>query len=286
MGGAQLTRCGAPRSRRPAHAGRPISAARGAEGLISSAYDIRFVASRSAFGHRTSETQPSFSKSQIVRALLSSCPLSTPWRAHVGSAWWRLCQDSPNDGMASHHTLRDLSRDSNSSSPMAWQIELMHQVTWCRRAMRTSAPQKNPVAAPHHDMVSSPPRAAGGSREVATQTGKRRLTRLMSLSATRSGQNLSGDVRLLSNSQPMCAQSRPLLSARQSVPKRHGECGSPSLSEYLWWRRCTATLSMTLISMERPPAMPSAIRSQRLALNAPCVKWRWYPAVTPRPDTA
>src|SRR3569833_1652394 len=148
MGGAQLTRRGERLvSRIPAHAGRPMSAARGAEGLISSAYDIRFEASRSAFGHRTSETQPSFSKIQIVRALLSNKPMSTPWRAHVGSAWCRLCQDSPKDGMASHHTLRDLSRDSNSSSPMAWQIELMHQETWWRRAMRTRAPQKKPVKA-------------------------------------------------------------------------------------------------------------------------------------------
>lgn len=49
-------------------------------------------------------------------------------------------------------------------------------------------------------------------------------------SASRSGQNFSCDVRLSSNIQPMCAKARPLLSAFQSLPNRHGECGSPSRS--------------------------------------------------------
>jgi hypothetical protein len=43
-------------------------------------------ASRSGLVHRTSQTQPSFSKIQITLAEVSSWPRSTPWRAQVGSA--------------------------------------------------------------------------------------------------------------------------------------------------------------------------------------------------------
>jgi hypothetical protein len=59
----------------------------------------------------------------------------------------------------------------------------------------------------------------------------------MSESASQSGQNFSGEVTSPSNSQPTWAKTRPLVSAFQSLPKRHGECGSPSLSLYLWCLR-------------------------------------------------
>src|SRR5699024_9861046 len=103
----------------------------------------RLAARRSALGQRTLLAHPSFSKIQIVRAEISICPLSTPWRAQVGSAWCRLCQDSPKDGMASHHTFRERSRTSKFSSPMVWQMELIDQVTWCSSATRTRPAQKN-----------------------------------------------------------------------------------------------------------------------------------------------
>ena len=64
-------------------------------------------ASLASSGHRTSYTQPSFSASQSVLAAMSTWPLSTPCRAHVGSAWCRLCQDSPNDSIASQETFLD-----------------------------------------------------------------------------------------------------------------------------------------------------------------------------------
>ena len=77
----------------------------------------------------------------------------------------------------------------------------------------------------------------------------------MSRSASQSGQNFSCEVRLRSNSQPMCAKARPLASAFQSLPNRHGECGSPSLSLYLWCRRWSATQVRTGPSMARLPAI-------------------------------
>src|SRR5580698_10712217 len=107
----------------------------------------------------------------MTRALGSSWPFSAPCRAQVGSAWCRLGQDSPNDKMASHATLRDLSRTSNSSLPNVWQIELIDQVTWCSSAIRTRLPQKNAVSAPWKDIDHSPPIKAGSSSEVATRTG-------------------------------------------------------------------------------------------------------------------
>src|SRR5580704_4986997 len=184
---------------------------------------------------------------------MSICPLSTPCRAHVGSEWCRLCQDSPKDRMASQFTFLDLSLTSNSSLPKVWQIELMDQVMWCRKATRTRLPQKNAVTAPCHDMDHRPPIRAGASSVTATSAGNRAETLAIFLSATRSGQNFSREVWLPSNIQPMCAQARPLVSAFQSSPKRHGECGSPSLSLYLWCRRWSATQVSTGPSIASDP---------------------------------
>src|SRR5580704_9299221 len=169
----------------------------------------------------------------MTRALGSSWPFSAPCRAHVGSAWCRLCQDSPNDAMASHATLRDLSRTSNSSLPKVWQMELIDQVTWCSSAIRTRLPQKNAVSAPCQDIPHRPPISAGSSRDTATIAGKSLSTALIRRSASRSGENFSCEVLFGSNSQPMWANTRPLDSAFQSSPYFQGECGSPSLSLYL-----------------------------------------------------
>src|ERR1700745_284757 len=98
---------------------------------------------------------------------MSICPLSTPCRAQVGSAWCRLCQDSPNDAMASQGTLRDLSRAMQSSLPKTWQTELIDQVTWCSRATRTRLAQKNAVSAAWNDIPHRPPIIAGDSRDNA-----------------------------------------------------------------------------------------------------------------------
>src|SRR5690349_25026786 len=110
----------------------------------------------------------------MIRAVESICPRRTPWRAQVGSAWCRLCQDSPIDRKASHQTLPDLSRLLNGRSPMVWQIELIDQVTWCSRETRTSDAQKKAVSAPCQLIDQSPPMTAGSSIEPATMSGKAR----------------------------------------------------------------------------------------------------------------
>src|SRR5438046_9685464 len=107
--------------------------------------------------------------------------------------------------MASHATFRDLSRTSKSSLPKVWQTELMDQVTWCSRQIRTRLAQKNAVSAPYHDIDHRPPIRAGPNSEIAAQRGKVLEIRRMVRSASRSGQNFCGDVRLGLNIQPMWA---------------------------------------------------------------------------------
>src|SRR5262249_36532194 len=106
--------------------------------------------------------------------------------------------------MASQFTFRDLSLTSNSALPKRWQSELMHQLTRCRNATRTRVAQKNALRAPCQDQAQSPPISAGASSESATRAGKRAEIRAIFLSASRSGQNFSFEVRLPSKSQPMC----------------------------------------------------------------------------------
>src|ERR1700712_5199853 len=118
-------------------------------------------ASRCELGQRTFVAQPNFSKIQMVRAEMSSWPRKTPCRAQVGSAWCRLCQDSPNDRNASGQKFADLSRAANGRSPIMWQIELTDQVTWWSNAIRTRPAQKKQVSAPIQDIVSRPPMTAG-----------------------------------------------------------------------------------------------------------------------------
>ena len=68
--------------------------------------------------------------------------------AQVGSAWCRLCHDSPKLRIASGQKLVERSRAANGRLPIVWQIELTDQVTWCDSATRTSRAQKNAVQAP------------------------------------------------------------------------------------------------------------------------------------------
>src|SRR6266566_8094402 len=110
----------------------------------------------------------------MTRAAGSTWPLSAPCRAQVGSAWCRLCQDSPNEATASQATLRDLSRTSKDSCPNVWQTELIDQVTWCSSATRTRLAQKNAVSAPASDIDHSPPISAGSSSDTATIPGNQR----------------------------------------------------------------------------------------------------------------
>src|SRR6202020_3498366 len=119
------------------------------------------------------------------------CPLSAPWRAQVGSAWCRLCQDSPKEAMASQATFTERSRDCQSVLPQVWQIELVAQVTWCSRVMRTTLAQKNASMAACQDQtppeVQNPPISAGARRVNATIAGNQALTAWILRSASRSG---------------------------------------------------------------------------------------------------
>src|ERR1700712_2400693 len=144
-------------------------------------------ASRCELGQRTFVAQPNFSRIQMARAEMSSWPRSTPCRAQVGSAWCRLCQDSPKERNASGQKFADLSRAAKGRSPIMWQIELTDQVTWWSKAMRMSPAQKKHVSAPTQDMVISPPMRAGPKIEARVQTQKYLFCRAMSLSANKSG---------------------------------------------------------------------------------------------------
>src|SRR5579872_3499547 len=212
----------------------------------------------------------------MTRALESSWPRSAPCRAQVGSAWCRLCQDSPNEAMASQATLTDRSRDTQSVLPQVWQMELIDQVTWCSRVTRTRPAQKNASMARCQDQtpleVQKPPITAGASSVNAMIPGNQASTRRIFRSASRSGANFCCEVWLGSNSHSVCAQSRPLASARALSPYRQGECGSPSLSLYLWCRLWSATQVSTGPCIARLPAIASATRRPGLALNELWVK--------------
>jgi len=203
---------------------------------------------------------------------MSICPRSTPCRAIDGSAWWELCHDSPKLRIASGQKFADLSLAANGRSPIAWQIELIDQVTWCSRPTRTRLAQKNADSAPAQDIVISPPSTAGSPKLTSTSSGNTFSIRTIALSCSRSGVNRFWLVCSTSNSQPTCANHRPLSSAGTVSPYRHGECGSPSRSLNAWWRRWSATQRITPPSTASEPATASVRRSHRLALNPPWVK--------------
>src|SRR3954470_24243969 len=113
----------------------------------------------------------------MTRAEMSIWPRSTPCRAQVGSAWCRLCQDSPKLKIASGQKFADRSREENGRSPIMWQIELTDQVTWCRKAMRTRQDKKNAVSAPCQDQLISPPTTAGPNSENSVHAQNSRSTR-------------------------------------------------------------------------------------------------------------
>src|ERR1700733_7888599 len=125
--------------------------------------------------------------------------------------------------MASQETFTDRSRDCQSVLPQVWQIELVDQVTWCSSVMRTRLAQKNASMAPCQDQTppekfQKPPISAGARSEKATIAGNSASTVRILRSASRSGANFSCEVWLGSNSQTMCAQSRPFAKALVSSP--------------------------------------------------------------------
>ena len=96
--------------------------------------------------------QPSFSKIQMSRALMSIWPRSRRRGGRRSGRRGAGCASSRrSDRIASGQKLPALSpsRVSNGRSPYTWQIELIDQVTWCSRPMRTSAgPEERRTARP------------------------------------------------------------------------------------------------------------------------------------------
>src|SRR3954469_4933990 len=116
-----------------------------------------FCAWRSGLTRTTFQASPTRSIARISRPDGSISHQRSPWLAEVGKAWWLWCQASPIDGMASQKTLRDSSSVANRRRPKKWQTELMLQVMWCSRKMRTSPPHRSPVRPPANSPVSSQP---------------------------------------------------------------------------------------------------------------------------------
>ncbi len=138
---------------------------------------------------------------------------------------------------------------------------------------------KAPLAVP----VSAKPINVGASRLDSAITGNSLLIFMMSRSAIRSGAQRRAEVCSRSNSQPVCAQARPLSRPQVLLPKRHGECGSPSASLNAWCLRWSATQRMTGPSSASDPATARKIFSGRLVLKDWWVKNRWNPTVMPNP---
>ena len=91
----------------------------------------------------------------------SSSQRRRPWTAERGKAWWLWCQASPREASESHQTLVEWSSVAKRRRPWKWQIELIDQVMWWTKKIRTSPPQSSPVSAPASVPVSSQPSANG-----------------------------------------------------------------------------------------------------------------------------
>src|SRR5882724_12703947 len=100
----------------------------------------------------TFQASPSFSSPVITQPPGSSAASKRrrPWKADEGNAWWLLCHDSPNEIRLSSQTLRLSSDDRKFRRPQKWQIELIENVTWCKRKMRIAPPHRRAVSAPCH----------------------------------------------------------------------------------------------------------------------------------------
>src|SRR5205807_4683008 len=94
----------------------------------------------------------------------STCRLPKPCRAEVGKAWWLLCQASPNVKGESHARLRDSSFVAYGLRPKKWQRELMQNVNWWHRKIRTAPPQSIAVSPPSTDPVRATPSPNGSAR--------------------------------------------------------------------------------------------------------------------------
>ena len=146
-----------------------------------------------------------------------------PWKAERGKAWWLWCQDSPSEGRASQKTLVEWSSVSKRRRPKKWQTELMLQVTWWSRKMRTRPPQSSAVRAAGELPLSAKPSANGIARPSRTSQGNERLIRRMP--GPRAGRARSGaSGRALRDGQPAHVRVPEALQ-RAAAARRRGRGG-------------------------------------------------------------
>src|ERR1039457_3492609 len=79
--------------------------------------------------------------------LISSSYQARPWRTERGSAWWLLCQPSPNVNTATHQLLVESSRVPKRRLPHVGAAELTNHVPCSSTVVRRKTPQLTRLAA-------------------------------------------------------------------------------------------------------------------------------------------
>src|SRR5215207_3959532 len=97
----------------------------------------------------------------IAYAVGSSSHRFKPCTAERGNAWWLWCQDSPKESSESQKTFVEWSSTAKRRVPKKWQTELIDQVTWCSRKIRTAPPHSAPVRPSATEPPNAHPRPNG-----------------------------------------------------------------------------------------------------------------------------
>src|ERR1044071_1011001 len=171
----------------------------------------------------TAEASPSMAHSLIMEPVMSTCHHSNPCTAELGNAWWLLCHDSPNVGIARTTLLVLWSFTWYVWLPKTWQTELMLHVVWCTTNIRMSPPHRNPRANPSQLMVIRPSAVAGNNNPSTIQRKYRRFSLKISLSCNRSRTYVPQSVSSWLKSQPMCECHKPFAVSTTPSPCRCGE---------------------------------------------------------------
>ena len=142
---------------------------------------------RSLVINTTFQASPSRCIARITQPPGSASHQRSPCSAERGKAWWLWCHASPNDRGASHATLRDSSVVRNRRRPRTWHRELIANVTWCSRKIRTTPPHSSAVSAASSVPPSSQPSANGTTSPSPTHQKNSRSIVTMVRSRRRSG---------------------------------------------------------------------------------------------------
>src|ERR1041385_6759305 len=97
--------------------------------------------------------------------LTSSSYHASPWRTQRGSAWWLLCQPSPNVKSATHQLLVESSRVLKRRRPQVCAAEFTNHVPWSSTEDRRNMPQLTRLAA-----RKAPPRNAPHAPRITERT--------------------------------------------------------------------------------------------------------------------